>query len=102
MGADYIVELDGAFGAWICVEFTTDRRQVTDYAVALLVEEAGQVKTVRLYDGAHSRNELHRHTRTGGKQAAEVFHRGTLGEGMRSAIDAIKHGYGHMIEAWRT
>jgi hypothetical protein len=101
MSADYVVELDGALGAWMSVEFRTDRREVADYAVVLLVEEDEQIETVRVYDGAHGENELHRYTRHGGKQAAEVFHRGTLGEGMRAAIKAIVRGYQPMIEAWR-
>jgi hypothetical protein len=54
-----------------------------------------------VYDGAHGKNELHRYTRSGGKQQAEVIHDGTLGEGMRDAIKHIRHGYGAMIEAWR-
>jgi len=41
------------------------------------------------------------YTKELGKQPAEVFHRGTLGEGMRSAIDAIKHGHQEMIDGWR-
>ena len=53
------------------------------------------------YDGAHGENEMHRYTRQGGKQAAEVFHRDTLGAGMRAAIEAITRGYQPMIEAWR-
>jgi len=65
------------------------------------VEEGEQIETVRVYDGAHGENELHRYTRQGGKQPAEIFHRGTLGEGMRVAIEAIKRGYQSMIEAWR-
>jgi hypothetical protein len=42
---------------------------VTNYSVALLVAEAGVLHTVRVYDGAHDVNELHRHTRSAGKQA---------------------------------
>jgi hypothetical protein len=101
MSADYDVELDGAFGAWMHVEFATDRRDVTDYAVVLLVEVSEQQETVRVYDGAHEQNEMHRYTRQGGKQAAEVFHRGTLGAGMRAAIEQVTRGYQPMIEAWR-
>jgi hypothetical protein len=54
----------------------------------------------RVYDGVHGRNELHRHTRGGGKQPAEVFHAGTLGEGMRAAITACVDGFENMIEGW--
>jgi hypothetical protein len=55
---------------------------------------------VRLYDGSHGVNELHRYDRRGQKGRPEVFHRGTLGEGMRYAIDQIKAGYEAMVEAW--
>jgi hypothetical protein len=44
---------------------------------------------------------MHRHTKELGKQPAEIFHRGTLGEGMRQAIDAIKQDYEEMIDGWR-
>ena len=57
-------------------------------------------QSFRLYDGAHGENELHRYTQDGGKQAAEVFDRGTLGEGMRGATKEIRQGYEAMIEAW--
>lgn len=100
MNREYDVELDGALGTWMHVEFTTEVREVTDYAVVLLVEEGGQLETVRVYDGAHGENEMHRYTREGGKQAAEVFHRGTLGAGMRAAIESVKRGYLPMIESW--
>jgi hypothetical protein len=58
------------------------------------------MQTVRLYDGAHGENELHRYTREGGKQPAEVFHRGTLGQRMRAAIEEVERGYQAMIESW--
>ncbi len=80
------MELDGALGTWMHVEFTTDVREVTDYAVVLLVEEGGQLETVRVHDGAHGENEMHRYTREGGKRAAEVFHRGTLRAGMQGIV----------------
>lgn len=84
------------------VEFKTEQRgrNVVDYSVVLVVEVDGRMETVRLYDGAHGENELHRYTRGGGKQTAEVADRGTLGEGMRAAIHAIKRGYHEMIEGW--
>jgi hypothetical protein len=102
VSAVYVRELDGALGAWMNVDFTTDRQDVTNYSIVLLVEEDEQIETVRVYDGAHGENEMHRYSRQGGKQAAEVFHRGTLGEGMRSAIETIERGYAVMIEGWRT
>ena len=100
MSGEYDVELDGARGAWMHVEFTTQAREVTDYAVVLLVEQEGELETVRVYDSAHAENEMHRYTRAGGKQAAQLFHRGTLGAGMRAAIESVKRGYLPMIESW--
>jgi hypothetical protein len=45
---------------------------------------------------------MHRYTRAGGKQLAEIVHGGTLGVGMRAAISEIENGYAAMIEAWHT
>jgi hypothetical protein len=52
--------------------------------VVLVAEVNGRKETVRVYDGAHGKNELHRYTRDGSKRAAEVFDRGTLGEGLEA------------------
>jgi hypothetical protein len=82
------------------VRWTTRRRDVTHYAVVLTIERDGEVKTVRIYDGVHGVNEMHRHTRTGGKQAAEIFHAGDLGEGLRAALDDCYRRYPLMIEGW--
>ncbi|HVX31722.1 MAG TPA: hypothetical protein VHA80_01160 [Solirubrobacterales bacterium] len=84
----------------VVVRFETEGREVTDYAVILLVKVAGCRRTVRVYDGAHGYNELHRYTRDGGKQTGKRFHSGSLGEGMRAAIDDVKSGYQKMIEGW--
>jgi len=65
------------------------------------IAQGRRTDAVRRYASLHGENDLHRYTRRGGKQAAEVFHRGTLGEGMRAAIEAIKRRYQPMIEAWR-
>lgn len=83
------------------VEFTTGRHEVADSAVMLLIGEEGEEQTVRVYDGSHGVNELHRYNRRGQKQSAEVFHPGTLGEGMRFAIKQIEAGYEAMIESWQ-
>jgi hypothetical protein len=101
MSADYTRLLDRLLKVFMYVEFQTDRRDVLDYAVVLLVNVDGEMETVRLYDGAHGENELHRYTRTGGKQPGEVFHHGTLGAGMRAAIEEVERGYEAMIESWR-
>lgn len=100
MTAGYEYALDAARTVWLRVRFETVRRDVVAYAVVLSVEAGGRVETVRLYDAAHGFNELHRHTRRGGKQPGERFHAGTLGEGMRAAIAECTDRYEIMIEAW--
>jgi hypothetical protein len=100
MSDAYTNVLDHVRGIHLLVRFQTDRASVTNYAVVLAVEEHGKLATVRLYDGAHSRNEMHRYTRQRGKRPAEIFHRGTLGEGMRAAIEEIRRGYEEMIDGW--
>ncbi len=100
MSADYTQLLDRARRVFLHVEFTTERRTVIDYAIVLLIEVDGWLETVRVYDGAHGENELHRYGRQAGKEPAEIFRRGTLGEGMRAAIDETKRGHEAMIESW--
>jgi hypothetical protein len=100
MSARYRRVLDHALGALLRVEFTTHGGRVIDYAVVLLVEAGQGMETVRVYDGAHGHNEMHRHTRGAGKEEGAVFHRGTLGEGMRAAISEVERGYREMIEGW--
>jgi hypothetical protein len=100
MSADYTRLLDRLLRVFMHVEFKTDRRDVVDYSIVLLVEVDGELETVRLYDGAHGENELHRYTRKGGKQPAEIVHHGSLGSGMRAAIEEIERGYEAMIESW--
>lgn len=97
----YVENLDEARGVRLFVEFHRHRAEVLDYALVLAVEQGGRLRTVRVYDAAHGRNEMHRYTRERGKQPGEVFHRGTLGEGMRAAKQAIRDGYEEMIEGWR-
>ncbi|HTA97661.1 MAG TPA: hypothetical protein VK730_08465 [Solirubrobacteraceae bacterium] len=94
--------LDYEIGARIFVEFETRGRDILDYAVVLMVDEDdGSVATVRVYDGAHGINEMHRFDRTGRKAAGQAVHAGTLGEGMRAAIAAVRIGHKEMIDAWR-
>jgi len=100
MGAYYRRVLDHALGALLRVQFTTQGSDVLDYAVVVLLETADRLRTVRVYDGAHGHNEMHRYTRSGGKEPGAVFHGGTLGEGMRAAISEIERGYREMIEGW--
>lgn len=102
MSGAYRRVLDDIAGVFMFVEYKIEQRGpgVVNYAVVLIVEVDGRPETVRVYDGAHGENELHRYTRDGGKQAAEVFSRGTLGEGMRAAIEEIERGREAIIEAW--
>ncbi len=97
----YIDDLDFVRGISMLVWFETDRRDVTNYALVLVVRAGGGLETVRVYDAGHGRNEMHRYTRQLGKQPASGFHRGTLGEGMRAAIEAMKDGYEEMVDGWR-
>jgi hypothetical protein len=94
--------LDYEIGARLVVEFVTDRSNVVDYAVILLVDDDSGAATVRVYDGAHGVNDMHRHNRRGEKAPAMTFHAGTLGEGMRAAIAAVRTDYKEMIAGWRT
>jgi len=93
--------LDYEIGARMVVSYTHDAGQVIDYAVVLVVQHDGSKQTVRVYDGAHGVNDMHRHTRSRGKAPAERFHGGTLAEGMRIAIHAIQSNYREMIDGWR-
>ncbi len=97
----YEIPLDYVLWAVLRVEFKTRGNEVIDYAVVLLLEVEGKTKTIRLYDGAHGHNEMHRYTRSAGKQPGTPLHRGTLGDGMRAAIAEIKSGYREMIEGWQ-
>jgi hypothetical protein len=100
MSGTYERVLDGTVSMYVAFKTERRGRDVIDYSVVLVIEVDGRMETVRLYDGAHGENDLHRYTRDGVKQAAEVFARGTLGEGMRAAIDEIKRGYEEMIDGW--
>jgi hypothetical protein len=97
----YIKRFDHLHDVDVLVWFETDRDDVTDYALVLVFRDCERVRTVRVYDGAHGRNEMHRYTRKLGKQPAEFFHGGTLGDGMRAALEQISDTYEEMIEGWR-
>jgi len=94
--------LDYESGARLVVRYTHESGVIIDYAVVLVLPHDGVERTIRVYDGAHGVNDMHRHTRRQGKAAAEGFHGGTLAEGMRIAIDAIETSYREMIDGWRT
>jgi hypothetical protein len=69
VSGEYREQLDELRGIFMHVKFTTDRRDVIDCAVVLLVRGEGGIETIRLYDGVHGKNEMHRYTRTGDKTA---------------------------------
>ena len=100
MSARYEVFLDSWPDARLLVDFATSRGEVIDYVVILLLVTPDGRKTVRVYDGRHGFNEMHRYTRGRGKRDGTLFHSGTLAEGKNAAIDAIKRGYVEMIEGW--
>ena len=100
MSADYLRILDHLLGAMVSVEFTSEGPEVTDYAIVLMLAVGNSTETIRVYDSAHGHNEMHRYTRSEGKQAGTPFHGGTLGEGMRAAIEEIEGGFRQMIEGW--
>jgi hypothetical protein len=100
MSAHYRRILDHTLGALMRVQFTTQGSDVIDYAVVLLLETEKGIETIRVYDAAHDHNEMHRYTRSVGKEPGTVFHSGTLGEGMRAAISEVERGYREMIEGW--
>jgi hypothetical protein len=100
VSANYTRLLDPVLGVFVHIEFKTVRRDIVDYAVVLLVDVDGGLKTVR-FVRRRPQCELHRYTRDCGKQPAEIVHRGTLGQGMRAAIDEIERGYRAMVEAWQ-
>lgn len=83
------------------MDFVTERGRVVDYRVVLLFETHEGMETIRVYDSAHGYNEMHRYTRTGGKQTGKLFHSGSLGEGMRTAIKDAEDGFTEMIEGWQ-
>jgi hypothetical protein len=86
----------------VVVWFGTERGWVVSYSIVLLAFHEGSWQTVRVYDNAHGQNEMHRHTLSGGKQAAEVFSpESDFGVGMRSAREDVIAGYEKMIEGWR-
>src|SRR4051812_5283673 len=101
MSGEYELPLDYVLLAILRVEFETQGNEVTDYAVMLLFETEGRTETVRLYDSAHGHNEMHRYSRSAGKQPGATLHRGPLGDGMRAAIEEIKSGYREMIGGWQ-
>lgn len=92
--------IDYERGVVLMVEFESVGKDVVDYSLVLRRDGVSGAETIRVYDSAHGFNEMHRFTRRGGKQAGVAAHPGTLGEGMRRAIEETKSGYRATIEGW--
>jgi hypothetical protein len=50
MAPDYIRILDPALGIRMAVEFTSEGREITDYAVVLVRGSGARAETIRVYD----------------------------------------------------
>lgn len=92
--------LDYEFDATMKVEFETRGAEVLGYSVVLLVGADEARETVRLYDATHGFNKMHRYRQGDSKQPGVPFHLGTLGEGLRAAIESIEADFQAMIEGW--
>jgi hypothetical protein len=101
VSGEFDVDLHWTRSARMMVRWQTERGEVVDYAVTLVALDEGRYRTIRAFDSAHGVNELHRYTRSGGKQPGVVFHHGTLAEGLRAAQLEVKRGWAEMIEGWR-
>lgn len=99
MSPDFPLPL--APGVLLSVIWSLDGPNVVNYSVVLTVDHDGGDVTVRLYDAAHGFNEMHRYTRSGGKQPGEVFHHGTLAEGLNAAYLECRDRYEAIIDAWK-
>lgn len=73
MSGEFESELDWRSEVRMDVRWRTVRREVVDYAVTLTALVDGRRRTIRVYDGAHGVNEMHRHTRHGGRQPGVAF-----------------------------
>lgn len=101
MSGEFELPLDWREQARMYVRWRTNGREIVNYAVTLIAVDAGEARTVRVYDGAHGVNEMHRYTRVHGKQPATIVHDGTLGEGFRAAQLEVRQHWADMIEGWR-
>lgn len=86
--------------AFIAIDYTTDKGTLVGYSVALVTWFEGRWRTVRVYDNAHGRHEMHRHTLSAGKQPGEEFHHGTPGEAFNDARRAVRKHHEEMIAGW--
>jgi hypothetical protein len=85
--------------AEVIVRFITERGAVIRYRVVLVAVVGGEEHTVRVFDNAHGRNDMHRYV-SGEKRPAEEFSQASPGEAMRVAIRWAQQSYREMIDAW--
>ena len=89
---------DAAAVVWFGIE----RGRVSATRSCCLSSTRGRWQTVRVYDNTHGQDEMHRHTLSGGKQAAEVLSpESDFGVAMRAAREDVIAGYEKMIQGWR-
>ena len=86
--------------AWMRVRLTTVDGVLTSYAVVLAALDGPTPRTIRVFDNAHGRNEMHRYTRSGGKERGETFHHGHPSEAAQAALLAVSEGWEEMVSAW--
>lgn len=84
----------------ILVEFKTERGELTGFTVLLRVRREGHWHEVRVWDNAHGRNEMHRYTRSGGKQPGVIFDRGSSAVGYRAAYADARANFEEIVDGW--
>lgn len=89
-------------GARVEISYKTHRDGRILYSVVLIYRDSnGTDQTVRVYDNAHGQNEMHRYTRRGGKQTADLFHPGPANIACGYAIAQAKKNYEEIIRSWQ-
>lgn len=94
-------ELALSDSAILYARLDTEHGAAGGYAVTLVALEEGEMKTVRVYDNAHGKPEMHRYNRKGEKQSAESAPGSNASEGFNMALELVSNGYMEMIDGWR-
>jgi hypothetical protein len=87
--------------AIVYARLDTERGEAVSYAVTLVAEEDGELRTVRVYDNAHGEPEMHRYTHAGEKGPGEKAPGASASEGFNMALDLISSGFQEMIDGWQ-
>lgn len=87
--------------AEIVVELITEHGGVIRYSVVLLAREAGEWRTVRVYDNHLGVPHMHRYTHQGVKRDGEATNEATVSDGYSIALQQVRTGFQEMIEGWR-